>query len=44
MDSIGSAAETRLNAELIALHGEKQRILTEEARAKAAKRSSGWLW
>jgi hypothetical protein len=42
MDSIGSAVETRLNAELIALHGEKQRILTEEARAKAAKKSSGW--
>ncbi|CAM5562775.1 hypothetical protein [Streptomyces griseorubiginosus] len=42
MDSIGSAAETRLNAELTALHGEKQRILTEDARAKATKKSSGW--
>ncbi|MCX4590872.1 hypothetical protein OG819_14230 [Streptomyces sp. NBC_01549] len=42
MDSIGSAVEMRLNAELTALHGEKQRLITEAARAKAAKKSSGW--
>ncbi|MDX3640907.1 hypothetical protein [Streptomyces sp. MB09-02B] len=42
MDSIGSAAETRLNAELMALHGERQRLITEAARAKAAKKKSGW--
>ncbi|GHH83085.1 hypothetical protein [Streptomyces capitiformicae] len=43
MDSIGSAAETRLNAELMALHGERQRLITEAARAKAAKKKSGWF-
>ncbi|BBC37039.1 uncharacterized protein SGFS_083330 [Streptomyces graminofaciens] len=42
MDSIGSAVETRLIAELTALHGERQRLITEAARAKAAKKSSGW--
>ncbi|MDX3133653.1 hypothetical protein PV367_28625 [Streptomyces europaeiscabiei] len=42
MDSIGSAAEMRLNAELTALHGERQRLITEAARAKAAKKSTGW--
>ncbi|MFF6977389.1 hypothetical protein ACFZAV_06495 [Streptomyces sp. NPDC008343] len=42
MDSIGSAVETRLNAELSALHGERQRLITEAARVKAAKKSSGW--
>ncbi|WP_432042758.1 hypothetical protein [Streptomyces cadmiisoli] len=42
MDSIGSAVETRLTAELTALHGERQRLVTEAARAKAAKKSSGW--
>ncbi|MDX2762859.1 hypothetical protein [Streptomyces europaeiscabiei] len=42
MDSIGSAAETRLNAELTALHGERQRLITEAARAKAAKKKSSW--
>ena len=44
MDSVGSAAEMRLNAELTALHGERQRLITEAARAKAAKKSSGWGW
>jgi len=39
-----SAAEMRLNAELTALHGEKLRLITEAARAKAAKKASGWLW
>lgn len=43
MDSIGSAVETRLTAELAALHGERQRLITEAARAKAAKKSSGWF-
>ncbi|MEV7387518.1 hypothetical protein [Streptomyces sp. NPDC091215] len=42
MDTVGSAAETRLTAELTALYGERQRIVTEHARAKAAKKSSGW--
>ena len=41
MDSIGSAVETRLNAELTALIVERQRIVSEAARAKAAKKSSG---
>lgn len=43
MHSTGSAAEMRLNAELTALHGERQRLITEAARAKAAKKSSGWF-
>ncbi|KOT91821.1 hypothetical protein ADK70_16585 [Streptomyces rimosus subsp. pseudoverticillatus] len=42
MDAAGSAAEMRLTAELTALHGERQRLITEAARAKAAKKSSGW--
>ena len=42
MDSTGNTAEMRLNAELTALHGERQRLITEAARAKAAKKSSGW--
>ncbi|PAZ17523.1 hypothetical protein CLM62_02040 [Streptomyces sp. SA15] len=43
MDSIGSAAEMRLNAELTALHGERQRLITEAARAKAERKSSRWF-
>ncbi|MDQ0812050.1 hypothetical protein QFZ63_003764 [Streptomyces sp. B3I7] len=42
MDATTNSAEIRLNAELTALHGERQRLLTEAARAKAAKKSSGW--
>lgn len=42
MDATGSAAETRLNAELTALYGERQRLVTEAARAKAARKSKGW--
>lgn len=42
MDSTGSAVETRLNAELTALIVERQRLITEAAKAKAAKKSSGW--
>ncbi|MFI1160559.1 hypothetical protein [Streptomyces sioyaensis] len=43
IDSTGSAAEMRLNAELTALYGERQRLITEAARAKAQKKSSGWF-
>ena len=42
MDSIDSSITARLNAELTALNGEKLRLITEAARAKAAKRASGW--
>jgi len=42
MDATGNAAELRLNAELTALHGERQRLITEAARDKAKKKSSGW--
>ncbi|MEU9338143.1 hypothetical protein AB0D49_34175 [Streptomyces sp. NPDC048290] len=42
MDTIGSAVETRLTAELTALQVERQRLVTEAARAKAAKKSAGW--
>ncbi|MGW7487143.1 hypothetical protein [Streptomyces sp. NPDC054786] len=42
IDSTGSAAEMRLNAELTALHGERQRLITEAARNKAQKKFSGW--
>ncbi|MEZ3179939.1 hypothetical protein KYY02_14970 [Streptomyces pimonensis] len=42
IESTGSAAEMRLTAELNALHGERQRLITEAAREKAAKKSSGW--
>ncbi|MFF8030600.1 hypothetical protein [Streptomyces sp. NPDC016626] len=43
MESTGSAAEMRLTAELTALHGERQRLITEAARAKAKRKSSGWF-
>ncbi|MEU1269879.1 hypothetical protein [Streptomyces sp. NPDC005799] len=42
VDSVSTAAETRLITELAALQGERQRIVTEAANAKAAKKSSGW--
>jgi hypothetical protein len=42
MDATGNAAEMRLNAELTALHAERQRLITEAARAKAARKSKGW--
>ncbi|BFO14427.1 hypothetical protein SHKM778_08150 [Streptomyces sp. KM77-8] len=42
IETTGSAAEVRLTAELSALHAERQRLITETARAKAAKKSSGW--
>ncbi|MGD3106275.1 hypothetical protein [Streptomyces sp. YGL11-2] len=42
MDATGSAAQMRLTAELTALYSERQRLITEAARAKAQKKSSGW--
>ncbi|MER7968536.1 hypothetical protein ABTX35_05915 [Streptomyces sp. NPDC096080] len=42
IETTGTAAETRLTAELTALHSERQRLLTEQARAKATK-SSRWF-
>ncbi|MFI2617603.1 hypothetical protein [Streptomyces sp. NPDC018584] len=42
VDTAWSAAETRLNAEILALQAERQRIVNENAKAKAAKKSSGW--
>jgi multidrug resistance efflux pump len=42
MESIDSSVTARLNAELTALHGEKLRLHTEAARAKAEKKKSGW--
>ncbi|MEV7344787.1 hypothetical protein [Streptomyces sp. NPDC093544] len=42
IDSLTTSAETRLIAELTALQVERQRLVTEAARAKAAKKSSGW--
>ncbi|MFF9753340.1 hypothetical protein ACF1FC_11105 [Streptomyces sp. NPDC014344] len=42
MDTTGNSAEMRLTAELNALHAERQRLITEAAREKAAKKSSGW--
>ncbi|WP_329273834.1 hypothetical protein [Streptomyces sp. NBC_01451] len=42
MDTTTANAEMRLTAELTALHGEKQRLITEAARAKAARKASGW--
>jgi chorismate mutase len=42
MESTGNAAEARLTAELTALHAERQRLITEAARAKATNKSSRW--
>lgn len=42
MDTACQSAETRLIAEITALQMERQRVVTEAARAKAAKKSSGW--
>ncbi|MEU6611206.1 hypothetical protein ABZ922_40315 [Streptomyces shenzhenensis] len=42
IDAAWSAAETRLTAEITALQMERARIVTENAKAKAAKKSSGW--
>ncbi|WP_105970433.1 hypothetical protein [Streptomyces geranii] len=43
IDTTTANAEMRLTAELTALHGEKQRVITEAAREKAAKKRSGWF-
>ncbi|MCX5267524.1 hypothetical protein [Streptomyces sp. NBC_00199] len=42
LDSLSSSVETRLTAELTALHMERARVVREAAAAKAAKKSSGW--
>ncbi|MGW6927938.1 hypothetical protein ACWGA9_42880 [Streptomyces sp. NPDC054950] len=42
LDNLSTSVETRLTAELTALHMERQRIVREYAAAKAAKKSSGW--
>ncbi|UXY20754.1 hypothetical protein N8I84_20150 [Streptomyces cynarae] len=42
LESAWMAAETRLIAEITALHTERQRVVNEAATAKAAKKSSGW--
>lgn len=45
LESAKQSVLTRLTAELTALQGERKRIVTEAATAKAAKKSSGgWLW
>ncbi|GGJ43729.1 hypothetical protein [Streptomyces brasiliensis] len=42
IDTAWTSAETRLTAEITALQVERARIVTENAKAKAAKKSSGW--
>ncbi|MER6525731.1 hypothetical protein [Streptomyces sp. NPDC001508] len=42
IDAAWSAAQTRLTAEITALQSERARIVTENAKAKATKKSSGW--
>ncbi|WP_055688586.1 hypothetical protein [Streptomyces prasinus] len=42
MDTAWTATETRLIAEITALQTERQRIVTEAARDKAARKSTGW--
>ena len=42
LESMWESVQTRLIAELAALQSERQRIVTEAATAKAAKKSSGW--
>ncbi|MER6351203.1 hypothetical protein ABT186_04960 [Streptomyces sp. NPDC001634] len=42
LESAWMAAETRLIAEITALHTERQRVVNEATAAKAAKKSSGW--
>ncbi|MEV6757361.1 hypothetical protein [Streptomyces sp. NPDC051214] len=41
-DTAWNAATTRLTAEITALQVERQRVVNEDAKAKAAKKSSGW--
>ncbi|MEH0445283.1 hypothetical protein QA811_16900 [Streptomyces sp. B21-102] len=42
LDNLASSVETRLTAELTALHMERARIVREAAAAKAKRKSSGW--
>ncbi|MBL1107402.1 hypothetical protein JK361_22810 [Streptomyces sp. 5-8] len=42
IETAWQSAETRLTTEITALRMERQRIVTEAAKAKAAKKSSGW--
>ncbi|KAB1983477.1 hypothetical protein [Streptomyces triticiradicis] len=42
MDTAWQSAETRLVTEISAMKAERQRIVTEAATTKAAKKSSGW--
>ncbi|MFI9809682.1 hypothetical protein ACIHEJ_36055 [Streptomyces sp. NPDC052301] len=42
LDTAWQSAETRLTTEITALRMERQRIVTEAAKTKAAKKSSGW--
>ncbi|MCM1975330.1 hypothetical protein [Streptomyces sp. G1] len=42
LENVWNNAQIRLTAELAALRAERQRIVNEHARAKAAKKSSSW--
>ncbi|MEU3346278.1 hypothetical protein ABZ723_15085 [Streptomyces sp. NPDC006700] len=42
LESAWLSAETRLIAEITALQTERQRVVTEAASAKSAKKSTGW--
>ncbi|MFE9112830.1 hypothetical protein ACFYN9_24855 [Streptomyces collinus] len=42
LEAAWSAAQTRLISELTALQTERQRIVNEHAKTRAAKKSSGW--
>jgi hypothetical protein len=42
LDTAWSSAEPRLVAEMTALQSERQHAVREAAKAKAAKKSSGW--
>ena len=42
LETVWQSVQTRLIAELTALQSERQRLVTEAATAKAAKKSSGW--
>ncbi|MEV0170835.1 hypothetical protein AB0I00_06875 [Streptomyces sp. NPDC050803] len=42
LESVWQMVVTRLTAELAALQAERQRLINEHARAKAATKSSGW--
>ncbi|WP_405673060.1 hypothetical protein OG848_25895 [Streptomyces canus] len=44
LETVWQSVQTRLIAELTALQTERQRIVNEAATAKAAKKSSGWMW